>query len=84
MWQKLGSGSRVGNMWEALPQATLNPGHQSAYARGGEMRKGSSKLSMHIDSNYGEKVLPLVGGERKNKDDMLHRQREVFILFNLF
>lgn len=80
MWQKLGSGSRVGDMWEALPQATLNPEHQSACARGGEMRTGSSKLSVHIDSNYGKKV----GGERKNKDDKLHRQREVFILFNLF
>jgi len=30
----------------------------------------------------GEKVLPLVGGERKNKGYKLHRQGEVFILFN--
>lgn len=55
MWQKLGGASRVGETWEALPQATWNLEHSSAYAGNGELRKGNSKLYVHIDSNYGEK-----------------------------
>lgn len=39
----------------SLPPSHLESRTSVSIYRGGELRKGSSKLSVHIDSNYGKK-----------------------------